>query len=360
MIWILEGSNLALVTAALLGTVCIGLQFCLRGLTKAWLINTIFPILFITYFLLIILDGYSYEIIELILFVFFSSLAIIGAILLIAQQNPARAAIAFTLVVVNVSGLFLLLGAPYIMATTIIVYAGAIIVTFLFVLMLAQQERLSIADRRVKFPVSNTVAAFIVFTLICIVINISYASDQTSSSMQTIQRIVASRDRALLDELLNEELLQKLNEAVERSIARCYGRSETDASTRISSPGLDSLTRMKTILAKVSTSYDNYKKHASDQTEQELRIYLQQLVSLQPSRLSLSRGLISPYYRSFTINPDPELTLVEPPKLPAQNVSAIARTLYTDYLLVIEIVGMLLLVATIGAVVIAQRRPEQQ
>ena len=37
-------------------------------------------------------------------------------------------------------GLFLLLAAPFLMAATIIIYAGAIIVTFLFVLMLSQQQ----------------------------------------------------------------------------------------------------------------------------------------------------------------------------------------------------------------------------
>ena len=59
--------------------------------------------------------------------------------MLVTQQNPARAALSFALVVLSTCGLFLLLAAPFLMAATIVIYAGAIVVTFLFVIMLAQQ-----------------------------------------------------------------------------------------------------------------------------------------------------------------------------------------------------------------------------
>ena len=68
--------------------------------------------------------------------------------MLITQQNPARAALSFALVVLSTCGLFLLLAAPFLMAATIIVYAGAIVVTFLFVIMLAPADGLSDADAR--------------------------------------------------------------------------------------------------------------------------------------------------------------------------------------------------------------------
>jgi len=46
------------------------------------------------------------------------------------------------------------------------------------------------------------------------------------------------------------------------------------------------------------------------------------------------------------------------PALPAENVSALGRTLFTDYLLPVELAGTLLLVATVGAIAIAGRRGE--
>jgi NADH:ubiquinone oxidoreductase subunit 6 (subunit J) len=48
-----------------------------------------------------------------------------------------------------------------------------------------------------------------------------------------------------------------------------------------------------------------------------------------------------------------------PGKLPAANVTAVGRTLFTDYLVPVELAATLLLVATIGAIVIAGRRSEE-
>src|SRR4051794_24436533 len=83
---------------------------------------------------------------ETALFYCFAALAVASGGLLATQRDPARAALSFTLVVLSTCGLFLLLAAPFLMAATIIIYAGAIIVTFLFVIMLAQQQGYSDAD----------------------------------------------------------------------------------------------------------------------------------------------------------------------------------------------------------------------
>ena len=48
-----------------------------------------------------------------------------------------------------------------------------------------------------------------------------------------------------------------------------------------------------------------------------------------------------------------------PGKLPASNVAAIGRTLFTDYLIAVELAATLLLVATIGAIAIAGRKSEE-
>lgn len=90
--------------------------------------------------------------IELLLQQIFSAAAILGAVFLVTQANPARAALSFTLVVLGTSGLFLTLGAPFLAAANVIVYAGAIIVTFLFVLMLAQQDGPSDSSSRSRDP----------------------------------------------------------------------------------------------------------------------------------------------------------------------------------------------------------------
>ena len=69
---------------------------------------------------------------ETVLFYSFAGIAITAGGLLVTQRNPARAALSFALVVLATCGLFLLQAAPFLAAATIIVYAGAIVVTFLF------------------------------------------------------------------------------------------------------------------------------------------------------------------------------------------------------------------------------------
>ncbi len=70
----------------------------------------------------------------------FGLVSVVSAVLTITSRDPVHSALWFASVVLASSGLFLLADAPFLAAGTIIVYAGAIVVTFLFVIMLAQME----------------------------------------------------------------------------------------------------------------------------------------------------------------------------------------------------------------------------
>ena len=97
------------------------------------------------------------------LFCLFSGVAVISAALMITNRNPAYSALWFALVTLSVCGLFLLQSAPFLASATVIVYAGAIIVTFLFVLMLAQQAGKTNYDQNARQP---GVIAFTGFVLL--------------------------------------------------------------------------------------------------------------------------------------------------------------------------------------------------
>ena len=71
-----------------------------------------------------------------ILFFACAALAIAGAVLLIISREPIHSALSLILVMIALAVLYLLLGAPFIAAVQIIVYAGAIMVLFVFVIML--------------------------------------------------------------------------------------------------------------------------------------------------------------------------------------------------------------------------------
>jgi NADH-quinone oxidoreductase subunit J len=71
-----------------------------------------------------------------IVFFVCAALAVLGAFTLILAREPIHSALALILVMVSLAVLYLLLGAEFIAAVQIIVYAGAIMVLFVFVIML--------------------------------------------------------------------------------------------------------------------------------------------------------------------------------------------------------------------------------
>ncbi len=95
------------------------------------------------------------------LFYLFAGTAIVAAVCMITNENPVYAALWFALVTLSVCGLFLLQSAPFLAAATVIVYAGAIIVTFVFVIMLARQSGAAAYDQEAQQPLLATVSAFL-------------------------------------------------------------------------------------------------------------------------------------------------------------------------------------------------------
>ena len=84
---------------------------------------------------------------EAFLFYPFAFLAILGALGVVGLRKPVRAVLALVLTMFSLAVLFLLLQAPFVAMVHIVVYAGAVLVLFLFVIMLlgigAQESRLS-------------------------------------------------------------------------------------------------------------------------------------------------------------------------------------------------------------------------
>src|SRR5256884_4175590 len=73
---------------------------------------------------------------QLLIFYVLAALAVIGALSLILQKHPIHSALSLIVVMVALAGLFLLMGAEFVAAVQIIVYGGAIMVLFVFVIML--------------------------------------------------------------------------------------------------------------------------------------------------------------------------------------------------------------------------------
>ncbi len=95
-------------------------------------------------------------------FYLFSAIAIAAAARVVTHPRPIWSALYFILVVIAVAALLVLVGAEFVAIALVIVYAGAILVTYLFVIMLAQQSGSPMYDRRAREPFAAVVAGFLI------------------------------------------------------------------------------------------------------------------------------------------------------------------------------------------------------
>jgi NADH-quinone oxidoreductase subunit J len=77
----------------------------------------------------------------LIIFFILAVVAIGGAIMVVTTKSPVSSALFLVMVMCSIAGLFALLGALFLAALQVIVYAGAVMVLFLFVIMLLNLRR---------------------------------------------------------------------------------------------------------------------------------------------------------------------------------------------------------------------------
>jgi NADH-quinone oxidoreductase subunit J len=90
---------------------------------------------------------------QIAIFLVLAAITVAGAISLILQKHPIHSALSLIVVMVSLAGLYLLQGAEFVAAVQIIVYGGAIMVLFVFVIMLlnAGEEERSNLSRMARF-----------------------------------------------------------------------------------------------------------------------------------------------------------------------------------------------------------------
>ncbi len=121
--------------------------------------------------------------------VYFYVLAVLtlgGAVRVVTHPRPVYAAIFFVLVVLSTAALLVLVGAEFLAAALVIVYAGAILVTYVFVIMLAQQTAPLTGgmfaqalhyDRDSREPMAAVLAGFVlVGTIAGVIVNYEWTT----------------------------------------------------------------------------------------------------------------------------------------------------------------------------------------
>ncbi len=130
-------------------------------------------------------------------FYVFSLISLGGALRVVTHPRPVYAALYFILTIISSAGLFLILSAEFMAFALVIVYAGAILITYLFVIMLATQaptdegvELLAEYDTASREPVAATVCGFVMLAAL---------STMLFSGASAIKPVgTASSDSALL------------------------------------------------------------------------------------------------------------------------------------------------------------------
>lgn len=309
---------------------------------------------------------------EMFLFGAFSLVAFTFAILMITQRNPARASLYFSVVVLSVCGLFLLLAAPFLMAATIIIYAGAIIVTFLFVIMLSQQSGQTDANDRSREPSLAAAVGFIILAALLVVLQRVYVTTEVDELLRQTDRHARSET---VDESLKGPARAKryLDDLVRVREKLGYGQVEIPTEingTPRREKDSDPIEDLRDALGLNPPVFSPAPGQASDREARlnvaeinnaaaQIHYELAYLKAVRDGRIKPAAGVeLSPYGRSLTPSSgDPAEAKFN--RLPNANIAALGRTLFTDHMLAIELGGTLLLVATIGAIAIAGSRSEK-
>ena len=109
---------------------------------------------------------------DTLLFILFAGLAVGCALAMVVQRNPLYSAISLVGVFIALAALYVMLAAPFIAAVQVIVYAGAIMVLVVFVIMLLNVEEEERGRLRLKFLIPTAIvlagvliaeAAFVIY-----------------------------------------------------------------------------------------------------------------------------------------------------------------------------------------------------
>jgi len=119
---------------------------------------------------------------EIVLFIIFASICAVSAVLMVTRPSPVISALFLVLNFCSLAGLYLTLNAQFIAVAQVIVYAGAIMVFFLFVIMLLNPEREKrFFEQKAKLRIFIIAIVALVLLQVVYIIFLSSPSEKISS-----------------------------------------------------------------------------------------------------------------------------------------------------------------------------------
>lgn len=124
---------------------------------------------------------------ELIIFYFFSAIMVAAALRMITAKNTVHSTLSLVLVFFTSSAIWLLLEAEFLAITLVLVYVGAVMVLFLFVVMMLNVNTAQMREGFVKFmPVAIVVSLIMIAELVLVVISKEFKLERASRSIQDL------------------------------------------------------------------------------------------------------------------------------------------------------------------------------
>ncbi len=238
--------------------------------------------------------------------------SVAAAVRVITHHRPVFSALYFVLVVVSGAAIYVLLAAEFVGFSLVIVYAGAILITYLFVLMLAQQSPEDVGasdaiayDRIAREPAG---AVFAGFVLIAVLGGSVFSVHDSSASATADQGRAVSQawsDLAAMPRLLLDQARR-----VDPTVIAVVPRQDGSA---------------------ITVKAD----HSA-------------IISVQRA----------PSSESGESTPALPADLVLPPSLLPDNTARVGMALVTRFPVSLELAGIILLMAMLGAVVLARKQTD--
>lgn len=107
-------------------------------------------------------------------FYFFSTLAIISAIMVICSKNSVRAVLYLIFTFFCMAGIWMLLESEFLAIVLVLVYVGAVMVLFLFVVMMLDIESSKMENRFVKYWPIGIIVATIMLAMVILIVGNQY------------------------------------------------------------------------------------------------------------------------------------------------------------------------------------------
>lgn len=237
----------------------------------------------------------------------FATLTLFAAVATISSRSPVYSAIWFALTLFGTAGLFLLQGAQFLGVATVAVYAGAIVVTFLFVLMLAQPEGHAFYDR-ISWGTTPRFVGAVTAVLFAMIVAMAVATPD--------EDVLADRDAARAE----------MQEAVAATLPSATVRTHQFLADE---PG----TLARVLIAVPPSDRDQF-----DAVRTQLE---SALLPIQQRR-----------YPQWTVD---RVQLVAEDVRATNHAASLGGQLFTRHLLAVQGAGALLMAALVGAVAIAGR-----